>query len=59
MVIGALALMGERRAAGAASAAWILYPTSAMPVGMWVMIAWVVLGLLGTGVQLGVSDRRR
>jgi hypothetical protein len=59
VVIGVLALIGERRAAGATSAAWILYPTSAMPIGMWVTIAWVVLGLLGTGVQLGVSGRRR
>jgi hypothetical protein len=59
IVIGTLALIGDRRAAEAASDAWILYPAPAIPGTLWVPIAWVVLGLLGTGVQLGTSGRKR
>ena len=59
IVIGALALIGERRAAEAAVDVWILYPTTATPGAVWVPIAWIALGLLGTGVQLGVTGRRR
>lgn len=36
---------------------WILYPTSAP--GRWAPVAWVVLGLLGTAVQLSTSSARR
>ncbi len=59
IVIGALALTGDRRAAEAASSVWILYPTTAASGVAWVPIAWIVLGLLGMGVQLGVSGRKR
>jgi hypothetical protein len=59
IVIGGLALIGERRAAEAAVDVWILYPTTATPGAVWVPIAWIALGLLGTGVQLGVTGRRR
>ena len=59
IIIGALALMGNGRAAEAVSDAWILYPTTAMPGAVWVPIAWVVLGLVGTGVQLSTSKRKR
>jgi hypothetical protein len=59
IIIGVLSLIADRRAAGAASDVWILYPTSTLPGGVLVPVAWVVLGLLGTGVQLGVSGRKR
>ena len=59
IIIGALTLMGNGRAAEAASDAWILYPTAAMKGEIWVPIAWVVLGLVGTGVQLSTSSRKR
>jgi hypothetical protein len=61
MIIGGLALAAERTAAAksaSATSVWILYPTSA-PGQAWVPIAWVVLGLIGTGVQLGVTGRRK
>jgi hypothetical protein len=58
IIIGALALAGDRRTAHAVSDVWILYPTTAVPGAAWVPIAWVVLGLLGTGVQLGVTGRK-
>ena len=59
IIIGALTLMGDRRAAEAVSDAWILYPTAAISGQAWVPIAWIVLGLVGTGVQLSTSSRKR
>jgi len=61
MIVGALAAAGDRGAARAAAAGdvWILYPTTPAPGKSWVPIAWVVLGLLGTGVQLAITGRKR
>jgi hypothetical protein len=61
MIVGALAAAGDRGAARAAAAGdvWILYPTTPAPGRGWVPIAWVVLGLVGTGVQLGITGRKR
>ena len=55
MIVGAMALTGDgaARAAVAASNVWVLYPLDPAPGRQWVPIAWVVLGLIGTGVQLG------
>jgi hypothetical protein len=58
IIIGTLALMGDRRAAEAASDVWILYPTTGLGA-TWVPIAWVALGVLGTGVQLAAGGRKR
>jgi uncharacterized protein DUF4203 len=61
MIIGGLALAAERTVAAksaSATSVWILYPTSAQGQA-WVPIAWVVLGLIGAGVQLGVTGRKR
>ena len=61
IIVGGLAIAGERSAAAKAATAtdvWILYPTSA-PGQAWVPVAWIVLGLIGTGVQLGVTGRKR
>jgi hypothetical protein len=59
IIIGALALMGDRRTAEAVSEVWILYPNTAVAGATWVPIAWVVLGLVGTTVQLGMTNRKR
>ena len=60
IIIGALALVGDHGAARAMSSdVWILYPTSTRPGAIWVPIAWVVIGLVGTGVQLGLTGARR
>ncbi len=60
IIIGALALFGDRATARAVSAdVWILYPTTAVPDAIWVPAAWLVLGLIGTGVQLGITGARR
>jgi Domain of unknown function (DUF4203) len=60
-IIGALTLGGDRRLSIAASSGdvWILYPLTPSPRNQWVPIAWLVLGLIGTAVQLGITGRRR
>jgi len=57
MIVGAMALVGDRaaRAAVAASDVWVLYPLDPAPGRRWVPITWIVLGLIGTGVQLGLT----
>jgi hypothetical protein len=61
VVVGGLAAAGDRGAARAASSGdvWILYPMTPAPGQRWVPIAWVVLGLIGTGVQLGMPGRKK
>jgi Domain of unknown function (DUF4203) len=61
VIVGGLAVSGDRSAARAASAGnvWILYPTSPAPGQRWVPVAWIVLGLIGTVVQLGMSRRKK
>jgi len=61
MIVGGLAIAGDARAARAAATGnvWILYPFTTVPGQPWVPIAWLVLGLVGTGVQLGVTGRKR
>jgi hypothetical protein len=61
VIVGGLAIAGDRGASRAASAGdvWILYPTSPAPGQRWVPVAWIVLGLIGTIVQLGITGRKR
>ena len=61
MIVGGLALAGDGGAARATTSGdvWILYPMTPAPAQRWVPIAWVLLGLVGTGVQLGVTARKR
>ena len=58
-IVGALALNGGVAVRAATTNVWILYPMTPAPGQQWVPIAWVVLGLVGTGVQLGVTGRKR
>jgi hypothetical protein len=60
-LVGMFALGGDRRAAKAAAAGdvWILYPMNPAPGQRWILVAWFVLGLIGTAVQLGITRRRR
>jgi len=58
-IVGALALNGGVAVRAATTNVWILYPMTSAPGQQWVPIAWVVLGLVGTGVQLGVTGRKR
>ncbi len=63
LIVGAMALVGDRRALAAAASGdvWVAYPLNPAPGQRWVPIAWIVLGLIGAGVQLGYTggDRGR
>jgi uncharacterized protein DUF4203 len=60
MLVGAITLLSGRDAVRAASSGdvWILYPLTPAPNQQWVPIAWVVLGAIGTAVQLGITARK-
>ena len=55
MIVGAMALVGDRAALAAAVSGdvWVAYPLDPAPGRRWVPIAWIVLSLIGTAVQLG------
>jgi hypothetical protein len=55
ILVGALALLGDKRAMAAAATGdvWVVYPLDPAPGQRWVLYAWVLLGLIGTAVQLG------
>jgi hypothetical protein len=59
MIVGGLALAGNRAATDAASRAnvWLAYPTNPAPGQSWVYVLWLVLGLVGAGVQLGITAK--
>jgi hypothetical protein len=63
IIVGGLAVasdLSNRQVVRAASApdVWILYPLSPSAGGTWVPFAWIILGLIGTAVQLGVTARK-
>jgi hypothetical protein len=56
LIVGAMALIGDRTAmAAAAGDVWVVYPLDPAPGRQWIPIVWVVLGLVGVGVQMGVT----
>src|SRR5687767_2140601 len=57
MIVGAMALIGDRaaQAAAAANDVWVVYPLNPAPGREWLPIAWIILGAIGTGVQLGIT----
>ena len=61
MIVGGLALAGERSAARALTSAdvWILYPLTPASGQRWIPMAWIALGLMGVAVQLRVTGRKR
>ena len=61
MIVGGLALAGERSAARALTSAdvWILYPLTPAAGQRWIPMAWIALGLMGVTVQLRVTGRKR
>ena len=60
MIVGAMAMIGNRAAERAAAAGnvWILYPFTPV-TGRWVIIVWLVLGLAGLGVQTGMTGKKK
>jgi len=61
LIVGAMALVGDRTALAAAAAGdvWVAYPLDPAPGQRWVPIAWVLIGLIGVGVQMGVTGGER
>jgi hypothetical protein len=59
LLLGALAIAdrGAERASRVGDV-WILYPTSVGPGRTWVPVAWILLGVVGTAVQLGLTGKR-
>ncbi|MGE0446768.1 MAG: DUF4203 domain-containing protein [Vicinamibacterales bacterium] len=57
MIVGAMALLGDRQAlqAAASNDVWVFYPLDPAPGRGWIPIAWIVLGLLGAAVQVGIT----
>ena len=57
IIVGAMAALGDRAALAAAAAGdvWVAYPMNPTPEQRWVPIAWLMLGAIGTGVQLGIT----
>lgn len=61
LLIGALALAGDRipRGAAGASDVWVFYPLNPSPGSRWLTLAWLVLGVIGLAVQLRQARVRR
>lgn len=61
LIVGAMAVAGDRAALQAAAAGdvWVLYPLDPAPGRRWVPVVWIVLGLVGTGVQLAWTGGQR
>ena len=57
MIVGAMAIVGDRTALKAAAAGdvWVAYPLDPAPGQRWVPIVWIVLSLIGAGVQLTIT----
>lgn len=61
ILVGAMALVGDRTALAAAASGnvWVAYPLNPAPGQQWVPIAWILLSLVGVGVQMGVTGGER
>jgi len=61
VIVGSLAAVGDRDAARAASAGdvWILYPMTPAAGQRWVPVVGIVLGVIGVGLQLGITARKK
>ncbi|HEY5616292.1 MAG TPA: DUF4203 domain-containing protein [Vicinamibacterales bacterium] len=61
MIVGAMALIGDRAALAAAAAGdvWVAYPMNPAPGQRWLLVVWLALGAIGTGVQLGITGGER
>jgi hypothetical protein len=58
-IVGALALIGDRLAveATARNNVWLAYPMNPAPGQRWIVGAWLVLGIIGVVLQLGVTAK--
>jgi hypothetical protein len=63
ILVGTLAMLGDTKAMAAAATAdvWVVYPLNPAPGQRWIFWAWLLLGAVGTAVQLGWTggEKRR
>ncbi len=64
ILVGGVAIAGDLANRSTVHAApggdpWILYPLNPAPGQRWVPVAWVILGVIGTAVQLGITGKKR
>jgi hypothetical protein len=57
MIVGAMALVGDRAALRAAATGdvWVAYPLDPAPGQHWIVVVWVLLSLIGVTVQSGIT----
>ena len=57
LIVGVMALIGDRTAMAAAAAGdvWVAYPLNPAPGQRWVPYVWLLLSVVGAGVQLGYT----
>ena len=58
-VLNAMAAQCRHASPPAPTVVWILYPLTPSADAPWVPMAWIVLGLFGTLVQLGLTSKRK
>ena len=58
MLLGIVAMTDRQGAATRSADVWVMYPLTPAPDQRWLPVAWVVLGVIGTAVQLGVTARK-
>jgi Domain of unknown function (DUF4203) len=57
-IVGGVALFGDGGAADAAArSVYRVYPLDPLPATQWDLIGWLILGLVGVGVQLAITSR--
>jgi Domain of unknown function (DUF4203) len=61
LLIGTMTIAGDRATTRAVSIAdvWIFYPISPASGKWWVTFVWVALGLVGTGMQLAITSKKK
>jgi len=63
ILVGVMALLGDRKAMAAAATGdvWVAYPMNPAPGHAWIFWGWLLLGMVGMGVQLGwtAGEQRR
>ena len=61
LLVGAMTIAGDRATAQAVSAAdaWVFYPISPPGGQWWITFVWVAIGLVGTGVQLAITSKKK
>ena len=57
LIVGAMALVGDRTAMAAAAAnnVWVVYPLDPAPGRQWIPFVWLALSAIGCWVQLGFT----